>query len=94
MIGKEQLQMLEETPPRCRYSKGIKKVLTNLFVILVYFSYIYIIKMINKEKKVMDKLQEIKVTQQEWNDALRVPTPHRNKKKYYRKDKHKNSWRS
>ena len=59
-----------------------------------YCSYLYIIKMINKEKKVMDKLQEIKVTQQEWNDALRVPTPHRNKKKYYRKDKHKNSWRS
>jgi hypothetical protein len=28
MICKEQLQMLEENPPRCPYSKGIKKVLT------------------------------------------------------------------
>ena len=28
MICKERLQTLEETPPRCPYSKGIKKVLT------------------------------------------------------------------
>jgi len=28
MICKEQLQMLEENPPRCPRSKGIKKVLT------------------------------------------------------------------
>ena len=41
MIGKEQLQMLEETPPRCPRSKGIKKVLTDLFVILKKSSYIH-----------------------------------------------------
>ena len=32
----------------------------------------------------MKKLQKIKLTQHEWYDALKVPTPHRNKKKYYR----------
>jgi len=32
MIGKSQLQMTEEKPPRCPRSKGIKKDLTNLFV--------------------------------------------------------------
>jgi|TARA_R110000796_G_scaffold40586_1_gene100451 hypothetical protein len=36
------------------------------------------------------KLQEIKLTITEWFDALKTPTPHRNKKKYYRKTKHKN----
>lgn len=36
------------------------------------------------------KLKEVKLTLQEWNDALRVPTPIRNKKKYRRKKKHKN----
>ena len=35
------------------------------------------------------KLKQITLTQQEWQDALRNPTPHRNKKKYYRKVKHK-----
>lgn len=35
------------------------------------------------------KLKEVKLTQQEWFDALRVPTPIRNKKKYRRKKKHK-----
>jgi len=35
------------------------------------------------------KLKEVKLTQQEWFDALRVPTPVRNKKKYRRKKKHK-----
>ena len=35
------------------------------------------------------KLKEVKLTLQEWNDALRVPTPVRNKKKYRRKKKHK-----
>jgi len=29
------------------------------------------------------------LTRAEWQDALRVPTPHRNKKKYFRKEKHK-----
>ena len=37
----------------------------------------------------MKKLQKIKLTQHEWFDALKVPTPHRNKKKYRRKEKHK-----
>ena len=35
------------------------------------------------------KLKEVKLTLQEWFDALRVPTPIRNKKKYRRKKKHK-----
>ena len=35
------------------------------------------------------KLKEVKLTQQEWFDALRVPTPVRNKKKHRRKKKHK-----
>ena len=34
-----------------------------------------------------NKLKMIQLTIQEWFDALRVPTPHRNKKKFYRKDK-------
>ncbi len=39
------------------------------------------------EKK--PKLKEQELTLQEWNDALRVPTPHKNKKKYTRKKKHR-----
>ena len=35
-------------------------------------------------------MKKIILTLQEWRDALRVPTPVRNKKKYTRKDKHKN----
>jgi hypothetical protein len=35
------------------------------------------------------KLKEVKLTQQEWFDALRVPMSIRNKKKYRRKKKHK-----
>jgi hypothetical protein len=38
------------------------------------------------EKK---KLTKINYTLEEWFDALKVPTPHRNKKKYYKKIKHK-----
>ena len=38
------------------------------------------------EKK---KLTKINFTLEEWFDALKVPTPHRNKKKYYKKRKHK-----
>ena len=34
-------------------------------------------------------MKKIKLTQHEWFDALKVPTPHRNKKKYYKKIKHK-----
>jgi len=37
----------------------------------------------------MKKLKQIKLTQHEWFDALKVPTPQRNKKKYRRKEKHK-----
>mgnify|MGYP000433182975 CR=1 FL=1 len=36
------------------------------------------------------KLKEVSLTLQEWLDALKVPTPVRNKKKYRRKNKHKN----
>lgn len=39
----------------------------------------------------MKRLKQISLTRHEWQDALKVPTPHRNKKKYYRKEKHKNS---
>lgn len=40
----------------------------------------------NKSKK----LKEVNLTLQEWLDALRMPTPVRNKKKYRRTKKHKN----
>jgi len=36
-------------------------------------------------------MKKIILTQHEWFDALKLPTPHRNKKKYYRKEKHKKS---
>ena len=42
----------------------------------------------------MKKLEKIELTIHEWNEAMRMPTPHRNKKKYYRKDKHKKAWKS
>ena len=38
----------------------------------------------------MKKLKHIELTHQEWLDALRCPTPVHNKKKYRRKEKHKN----
>ena len=34
-------------------------------------------------------MKKITLTQHEWYDAMKLPTPHRNKKKYYRKEKHK-----
>lgn len=37
------------------------------------------------------KLKQVTLSRQEWQDALKVPIPHRNKKKYYRKEKHKTS---
>lgn len=40
------------------------------------------------------KLKEVTLTQHEWQDALKVPLPHRNRKKYYRKEKHKGAWKS
>jgi|TARA_B110000483_G_scaffold198955_1_gene238414 hypothetical protein len=43
-----------------------------------------------KQPKKNIKLSEIKLTLTEWFDALKTPAPHRNKKKYYRKNKHKN----
>jgi len=42
-----------------------------------------------KKNKKIDKLKMIELTLQEWFDGLRVPAPHRNKKKFYRKEKHK-----
>lgn len=42
----------------------------------------------------MKKIEEIQLTQHEWQDAMCVPSPHRNKKKFFRKEKHKNGWRS
>ena len=39
-----------------------------------------------EEKK---KLTKINFTLEEWFDALKVPAPYRNKKKYYKKEKHK-----
>jgi hypothetical protein len=42
----------------------------------------------------MKKIEKIELTIHEWNEAMRMPTPHRNKKKYYRKEKHKLAWKS
>ena len=42
----------------------------------------------------MKKLEKIELTIHEWNEAMRMPTPHRNKKKYYRKEKHRKAWKS
>ena len=39
-------------------------------------------------------MEKTQLTRKEWNDALRVPTPHRNKKKYRRKEKHRAAWKS
>tara|TARA_R110000744_G_scaffold354442_1_gene460867 strand:- start:1767 stop:1910 length:144 start_codon:yes stop_codon:yes gene_type:complete len=36
------------------------------------------------------KLKKVTLTYQEWVDALRMPLPEKNKKKYLRKTKHKN----
>jgi hypothetical protein len=35
------------------------------------------------------KIQSVVFTRQEIYDALRVPPPYRDRKKYYKKDKHK-----
>jgi hypothetical protein len=42
----------------------------------------------------MKQLEKIELTIHEWNEAMRLPTPHRNHKKYYRKEKHKQAWKS
>ena len=40
------------------------------------------------EKK--NQLKLVTLTYQEWMEALKMPTPIKNKKKYTRKEKHKN----
>ncbi len=35
------------------------------------------------------RLKQIELTLQEWFHALRTPTPHKNKKRYSRKKKHR-----
>ena len=42
----------------------------------------------------MKKLEKIQLMIHEWNEAMRMPTPYRNKKKYYKKEKHKDAWKS
>lgn len=42
-----------------------------------------------KDNKQNIKIELVVLTQQEIYDALRVPPPYRNRKKYYKKDKHK-----
>jgi len=37
------------------------------------------------------KLKQVVLTQHEWQDALKVPQPYRDRSKYYRKEKHKKS---
>jgi hypothetical protein len=37
-------------------------------------------------------MRKIQLTKHEWFDALKVPSPHRNKKKYFRKEKYKKKW--
>ena len=39
-------------------------------------------------------MKKIQFTRHEWQEAMKVPLPHRNKKKYYRKNKHKKSGES
>jgi len=52
------------------------------------------IVLIAPKTKEMKKVEEIELTQHEWFNSLKVPTPHRNKKKYFRKEKHKKGWNS
>jgi len=46
------------------------------------------------KSKTNAKLKQIVLTREEWQDAMKLPTPHRNKKRYYRKEKHKKGWSS
>lgn len=39
-------------------------------------------------------MKKTTLTQHEWFESLKVPTPHRNKKKYRRKEKHRAAWKS
>jgi hypothetical protein len=43
------------------------------------------------KSKTNAKLKPVVLTREEWQDAMKLPTPHRNKKQYYRKEKHKKS---
>ena len=36
-------------------------------------------------------MKKIQLTRHEWQEAMKVPLPHRNKKKHFRKEKHKKS---
>ena len=36
-------------------------------------------------------MKKIQLTRHEWQEAMKVPLPHRNKKKYFRKEKFKKS---
>ena len=44
-----------------------------------------------KKKNQQQKLMLAQLTTQEWLEAMKTPSPHKNKKKYSRKQKHKNS---
>lgn len=37
-------------------------------------------------------MKQVELTRQEWQDAMRTPSPYRDKSKYYRKEKHKKKW--
>ncbi len=39
-------------------------------------------------------MKKVILTQNEWFEALKLPTPHRNRKKYRRKKKHKKNGNS
>ena len=39
-----------------------------------------------------NKLKQVELTLQDWRDALKTPSPTKNKKKYNRKTKHKNKF--
>lgn len=40
------------------------------------------------------KLKYRVLTSEEWQNSKKCPLPHRNKKKYYRKEKHKAGWKT
>ena len=42
----------------------------------------------------LEIMKKITLTQHEWYDAMKLPTPHRNKKKYRRKEKHRAGWKT
>jgi len=40
------------------------------------------------------KLKYERLTTEEWQNSKKCPPPHRNRKKYYRKEKHGAAWKS